>query len=301
MGSRRFARFEVSDTRELIKTAVGASLLVGAAEPILSVLARTIPRNDTQRLLRAWATAVIRFLDIEINVAGVREIDPGQQYVVAPLHEGFADALALSRLPIDLRYVARDELFEWRRLGRFLEASDQIMVKPEHPVAGLRGLLDECRRTFARGQSVVIFPQGSILGVEAAFTSGAFRLADRLGVPLLPVVITGTHRVWEHPYSDRLRFGQRVSMRALAPLPIGRATEMARETERRMKRIALSDDTAPARRFDPLQDGFWDGYRYEIDPDFPEVAALVERHRSLSRGSGTPDPPRGGSDRPNGR
>lgn len=253
--------------------------MIGAAEPVLSALARTVPRRNIPGLIRGWASAAIRALGLRVEVSGLQKVDPSEAYVVAPLHEGFADAVALSRLPLGLRYVARDELFEWPQLGRFLRCTDQIHVQPEARVSGLRSLLDECRRTFARGQSVVIFPQGSILGVESAFAPAAFRLADRLNTPLLPVVLTGTHRVWEHPYSDRLRFGQRVSLAVLEPLPVGAATELMRSTEREMKRLALSAGMATPRRFDPLKDGFWDDYRYEIDPDFPDLANLIDRHR----------------------
>lgn len=214
------------------------------------------------------------------RLRGVEYVDPNDQYVVAPLHEGFADPLLLAHLPLDMRFVVRDELFEWKWLGAGLRATDQVMVKPESRVNGYRQLLADAESTFARGQSLVMFPQGSILGIEAAFRRGPFRIADRLNRPVLPVVITGTHRVWEHPYTDKLRFGQTVSMHVLDPLPVGGAVDGMRYVERRMKQMALSRELAPARRFDPERDGYWDDYSYEIDPDFPEVAELVARHRS---------------------
>ena len=218
------------------------------------------------------------------RIQGLENVDPNDQYVIAPLHEGFADALLLAHLPLDLRFVVRDELFEWKWLGKGLRVTDQIMVKPESRVDGYRQLLADAESTFALGQSLVMFPQGSILGIESAFRRGPFRIADRLSRPVLPVVITGTNRVWEHPYTDRLRFGQTVSMRVLEPLPVGDAVKGMREVERMMKQMALSPKMASPRRFDPKRDGYWDDYSYEIDPDFPEVAELVARHRSAVSG-----------------
>ena len=55
---------------------------------------------------------------------------------------------------------------------------------------------------------------------------------------------------------------------------------MWRKLERTMKQIALDQEDAPVRRFDPDRDGYWDGYSYDIDNAFPEVAAQVERHRA---------------------
>ena len=57
------------------------------------------------------------------------------------------------------------------------------------------------------------------------------------------------------------------------------------EIERRMKQVALAS-AIPPRRFDPGRDGYWDGYRYEIDPAFPELAQRVAGHREMrSRGN----------------
>ena len=50
--------------------------------------------------------------------------------------------------------------------------------------------------------------------------------------------------------------------------------------------LALAAVDAPARRFVPSRDGYWDGYAYEIDPMFSELAADVARHRSQSPSEG---------------
>jgi len=279
MGTSRFGRFEV-ERRHLLRTVVASSVLVSTA---------TVLRS--QRSARVWARTARRSLGMVERIQGLENVDPEEQYLVTPLHEGFADVLLLAHLPLDLRFVVRDELFDWTWLGRALKATDQIMVNPESRIGGYRQLLADAEATFNRGQSLVVFPQGSILGVEAEFRRGPFRIADRLGKPVLPVVITGTHRVWEHPYTDRLRFGQPVSMKILEPMPPGGGVKGMREVERAMKRLALSPEMAPARHFDPERDGYWDDYSYDIDPDFGDLAELVARHRSAVGGESKIDTP----------
>jgi 1-acyl-sn-glycerol-3-phosphate acyltransferase len=116
-----------------------------------------------------------------------------------------------------------------------------------------------------------------------AFQPEAFRIARRFDLPVLPVVITGSHRVWEHPYTPTVRLDQRISVRVLPALsPTGLEDETVRNLERRMKRMALDGSMAPARRFDPDRDGWWDDYRYEIDPDFPDLANRLALRRAGS-------------------
>ena len=91
-------------------------------------------------------------------------------------------------------------------------------------------------------------------------------------------MLTGSHRVWEYPYSPVVRFGQRISMRVLPPVTAEGAD--LDDLQKAMKAIALDESTSSPRRFRPTRDGYWDDYSYEIDPEFPELLRQVEEHRS---------------------
>lgn len=215
---------------------------------------------------------------MQLDVEGTVPAADGP-FIVAPLHEGFGDILALATLELDLAFLARDELFAWPHLGPFLRSGAHVEVPTSPDVGGMRRIHEAVGASLARGRSVVAFPQGSILGLEVAFASGPFRLAASHDVPVLPVVLTGSHRVWEHPFSDLVRFGQRISMHILDTIAPGDAVARSAELERTMKRLALQPHMAPARRYVPARDGYWDGYDFDIDPSFPEVAAQLAAHR----------------------
>ena len=134
------------------------------------------------------------------------------------------------------------------------------------------------------GDDVVVFPQGSVLGIESAFQAGVGWLARHLGVPILPVVITGTHRIWGFPFDTTVHLDRTVQVGVLESIEPRDATRAGmREIERTMKRRALAATQQP-RRYEPERDGWWDGYRFTIDPDFPELAAAIDaRRRSVNR------------------
>ena len=130
----------------------------------------------------------------------------------------------------------------------------------------------------------MVFPQGSILGIEVDFKAGPFALALALDRPILPIALTGSHRVWEHPFSPRLRYGQRMSLQVLPPVypaafRAGGPGTLRAAVQRQLKAKALGGVMAAPRRYVPDRDGFWDGFDFAIDPSFLALRDEVERHR----------------------
>jgi 1-acyl-sn-glycerol-3-phosphate acyltransferase len=271
--------------RQQAYAALGLGFWLGPPLHGARLLGRAGRRRELHTLVRWWARGLRRHLGIELEIDGLHYIDPHEQYVVTPLHEGFADAVALFHLPLALRFAARDELFDWRHFGTVLRDTGQLVVYPEAGAVSYRQLHRQAPAVFASGESLVLFPQGSILGIETDFRAGPFALAAALHRPILPVVLTGSHRVWEHPYTPRLRYGQRISMAVLEPLSAAEvavlgARNARAEVQRRLKGRALAGDLAAPRRYVPARDGYWDGYAFEIDPDFVELHAEIARHRA---------------------
>jgi 1-acyl-sn-glycerol-3-phosphate acyltransferase len=206
---------------------------------------------------------------MDLAIAGKEHIDPSRQYLVMPLHESFVDIPTLLHLPLDLRFTVREELLSMPNIGPYMAATRQILVPDSPSVGGYKMLYTNIATAVAGGDSIVVFPQGSVLGVEIAFNSGVTRIAQRFGLPVLPVVISGTHRVWEYPFTQTVRFGQRVAMTVLSPIdPVDVSPGSIRSVEREMKSLAVSETDAPVRRFIPQRDGWWENYSFEIDEDF---------------------------------
>ena len=237
--------------------------LIGAG--IKEVVAAAADRRELHRAERLWAAAAVRALNIDIRLSGHEHVEPDGQYLIAPLHEGFADVLALMQLPLPLAWVIRDELLELPFFGEYLCRAGHIAIEPESPRAAFRTILQEVPPLIAAAESIVIFPQGSLLGIEVSFQSGAFQLADRFDLPVLPVVLTGSHRVWDYPFSSKLRSGQRIRLEVLPPLEPGMAVAGMRALEVEMKHRAQAVPDAPARHYDAERDGTWEGYRFELD------------------------------------
>lgn len=239
------------------------------------------------RLQQLWAGRILRHLEVGLRVECETEL-PDKPHIVVALHEGMLDPLCLLQLGQPMRFVARREIFGLPGIGAAIAAMDHIAIDPEQGALAYRALRRQAAATLARGEHLVVFAQGTILGIETDFRRGAFELAAALGCDLLPVVITGTHRVWEHPFSPTLRYAQPVWMRVMAPVPAPSRTPHAiaglrLALQATMKHLALEQRHAPPRRYLPARDGYWDGFAFEIDPRFAQLHAEIAARRAALR------------------
>jgi 1-acyl-sn-glycerol-3-phosphate acyltransferase len=239
---------------------------------------------ERHHLQQLWSARILRHLGVDLRIEHEAAL-PDAPHIVVALHEGMLDPLCLLQLGQPMRFVARREIFDLPGIGRAIAALDHVAIDPERGASAYRQLRCQAKATLARGEHLVVFAQGTILGIEAAFRRGAFELAASLGCGVLPVAIAGTHRVWEHPFSPTSRYAQPVWMRVMAPVAAPSRAPEAIENLRltlqaTMKRVALEQVHAPVRRYVPERDGYWDGFAFEIDPRFAELQADVATHRA---------------------
>jgi len=95
---------------------------------------------------------------------------------------------------------------------------------------------------------------------------------------VLPIAMWGSATAWDHPFSSRVTRGVKVRVDVLEPRMVSSPREY-RALEQELKAVALADSEVVPRHYVPSRDGFWDGFNFDIDADFPEVAAEVTHHR----------------------
>lgn len=114
-------------------------------------------------------------------------------YVVVSNHESNADPFLISHLPWDMRWIAKEEIFKMPLLGLLMRASGDIKLK-RGDKGSVGEMFEACLDTLRAGMSIMMFPEGtrSKDGNLLPFKDGAFDLAIRAQVPVLPLALTGT-------------------------------------------------------------------------------------------------------------
>ena len=128
-----------------------------------------------------------------VDITGYELTDPRRPYVVVSNHQSLADIPVLSCLRWEMKWIAKTELFKIPFVGWMMRLAGDIELERANPRSGAAALF-KARDYLQKHCSVLVFPEGtrSRDGRVGAFSDGAFRLAIKEGLPVLPIAVEGT-------------------------------------------------------------------------------------------------------------
>lgn len=129
----------------------------------------------------------------KLHISGETVTDPRRPYVVVCNHQSMADIPLISNLPWEMKWMGKDELFRLPIIGWMMKLSGDIPVDRGSARSGVVAFA-KARQYLEQKCSVMMFPEGTRTfdGRVRPFNDGAFHLAIRSKVPILPMVIEGS-------------------------------------------------------------------------------------------------------------
>jgi 1-acyl-sn-glycerol-3-phosphate acyltransferase len=128
-----------------------------------------------------------------VTIQGREHVRRGTVYVMVANHQSLLDILVLFRLFAHFKWVSKIELFKIPCIGWNMSLNRYVKLR-RGDAESIARMMRTCEERIAEGSSIMMFPEGtrSPDGRLKPFKHGAFTLAQRAGVPLLPIVVEGT-------------------------------------------------------------------------------------------------------------
>ncbi len=194
---------------------------------ILSAVALVLcwPFDKARRVVHELSRVAVRiFFGIppfwRFRIEGLEHVDKKGRYVIVLNHQAMSDIPALYFVPLNFRWVSKREVFKIPFFGQLLRLHGDICINRGKAAEAMEQLLRDGALWIERGASVAIFPEGtrSKDGEIHRFKAGAFELARKVQVPILPVVLEGTERLI---HKNRLfRWRNTVTVKVLEPVSV---------------------------------------------------------------------------------
>ena len=168
------------------------ALAAGDMDTVEQIVRKHIPH---------WSQGILNVTGAKMTVEGRENIPTEGPCVFVGNHRSYFD-IPILLLALDAPHgiLAKEELEKIPLLNRWMKLLGCVFVKRDDIRASVRALND-ATAIVESGRSFVIFPEGTRYkgeeGGAGEFKAGAFRIAIKTGVPVVPVAITGARGLFE--------------------------------------------------------------------------------------------------------
>ena len=175
---------------------VAGTVWYGSTVIIAALLRR--PHHSTsiyERAAHNWAGLLLRAAGVTVTVEGTEHLSPTAAQIIIANHQSWFDILAVFYvLPVEVRFVAKKELFAIPFFGNVLKALGHVRLDRTNLKQAITAYEIASRYIREQRLSVLVFAEGtrSRTGLLQPFKSGPFVLAIESGAPVVPVYVAGT-------------------------------------------------------------------------------------------------------------
>jgi 1-acyl-sn-glycerol-3-phosphate acyltransferase len=176
---------------------IAAAALGTAFYSIAVIIAMIIGgKNKFYPFARSWSRFLLRISSAKVNIRKEAKLPAGNKIYISNHVSAFDIPVLLANLPDDAGIIYKKELEKIPFLGWCLAMSPFVGIIRDDPRAAMRGM-DDAIAEIRRGGSLIVFPEGtrSKDGRLGEFRRGAFMIAAKSRLPLVPVTIIGTNEL----------------------------------------------------------------------------------------------------------
>ncbi len=168
-----------------------------AVTSVISMIIMLFDRQgkSVQFIMSKWAWFLLKLAGVKIEVNGLENLTPGESYIFISNHASLLDIPTVCLgLPYQLRFLAKKELFKIPLFGPALLSAGHIKIDRGNLESAVKSLKEAAIVLKKRGYSALVFAEGtrSLNGEVGRFKKGGVILALSMGIPIVPVSISGS-------------------------------------------------------------------------------------------------------------
>jgi len=181
-------------------TSVRIVLILIAAIPVSVIAIVSLPLDRSKKIYfwcgTLWSRFVLLLCTVDVRVTNPDNVDRFGNYILVTNHASMFDIPAVMSVFPHVRIMFKKELGYVPIWGWSLWWGHHIIVDRKKGTEALKSL-DRAANAVKEGGQVLLFAEGTrtLDGKLQQFKRGAFALAAKSGVPVIPLTINGSYTI----------------------------------------------------------------------------------------------------------
>ena len=183
-----------------------------------------------------FGKSVIRIVGAKVEVKGAENLPRGTVLYVGN-HQSYGDIpIILGSIPGAKSFIAKKQTRKIPIVNWWLKEIKGVFLDRENLRQGMKDMA-KARDFLQNGRSMVIFPEGTRSRSDnmGEFKKGSLKIAMQAGVPIVPVAISGSYKLYEQ--EKRIK-GAKVNLIIGKPIIIN---ELSKEEQKDIAKIAENE------------------------------------------------------------
>lgn len=186
---------------------------------------------------RVWARCLVKLSGAKVTVIGAENIPKDRAVVFIGNHQGNFDIpLLLGYLDKPIGFIAKIEILKMPIISTWMKYLYCVFMD-RNDIRQSVSAINEGIDKLKNGHSIVIFPEGTRGrgNPTGEFKQGSFKLATKAQVPIVPITMKGTYKLFEanngriRPSSVEIIISPAIETKDLTPPEIKELPEKVRD------------------------------------------------------------------------
>lgn len=150
------------------------------------------------KMVNGWARYTLKIIGVKVNIKGLENL-PKENCLFVSNHQGNADFLVLmSELDKHLGFLAKKEILKIPVIRTWMKEMHCVFIDRENIRESLKAI-NKGIENLNNGYSMLIFPEGTRSKSHklGEFKKGSMKMALKASVPVVPLVIDNSFKVFE--------------------------------------------------------------------------------------------------------